>query len=218
MKNEDFLIEGLYKIKKQDIEKCAQVAAKSFLDDNSCKYILDSNLTLKSLYEYYLVIYKAAYNKMYMFAESENINGIIIITPIKNADLSVWDCIKCGAVKLILSKGAGILFRSLAYEKICIKMRNKIVKNNSWYIFQFCVIPEKQGKKLGSKMMKHVLQWMDSNNICCYLETQKLINVDIYKHFGFSLKMIDTLPESKIKQFSMFRNYADFGKLKKISE
>ncbi len=205
MKKEEFFIEGLYKIRRKDIEKCAKTAAKAFLDDESCKYILASRLTYKALYEYYLVIYKAAFNKMYMFAESEDINGLIVITPLKYADLSVWDCIKEGAIKLILSKGTGLLFRSLAYEKNCIKMRNKIAKNKDWYIFQFCVNPEEQGKKLGSKLIKPVLKWMDSNNINCYLETQKSVNVEIYKHYGFSLKMIDTLPESEAKQFSMFR-------------
>ncbi len=207
MKKEEFIINGLYKIKKADLKRCAEVAAKAFIDDESSKFILSANLTYKSLYNYYLVIYKAAYNKMHMFAESENINGFIIIAPIKNADLSLWECIKAGALKLIFSQGLGMVFRSLEYEKNCIKNRDKIATTDNWYIFQFGVSPDKQGEKLGSKTIKPVLSWFDSEKIACYLETQKDINVDIYSHFGFSLKMVSTLPNKEVNQFAMLRNY-----------
>ncbi len=206
MKKEDLLIDGLYKITSKDIKRCAQVAAMAFLEDESCKYILNSGLTLKSLYEYYLVIYKAAFDKMYMFAESENINGLIVFTPLKSADLSVFDCIKQGALKIIFNQGLGILFRSLEYEKNCIKMRKNIEKENPWYIFQFCVIPSMQGKKFGSRTIKPFLKWLDCQNIGCCLETQKAVNVEIYKHFGFYLNTAANLSGSSVKQFSMFRN------------
>lgn len=205
MKKEEFNIDGLYKIKKEDLKRCAEVAAQAFIDDESSKFLLSSNLTYKSLYDYYLAIYKAVYNKMHMFAESKNIDGFIIIAPIKNAELSLWDCIKTGGLKVILSLGLGVVLRSLEYEKNCIRIRNKIASSNTWYVFQFGVLPAKQGRGLGSKIMKPFLKWLDSKKVACYLETQKEINVDIYNHFGFSLKSTDTLPKKTASQFAMLR-------------
>lgn len=60
--------------------------------------------------------------------------------------------------------------------------------------------------KLGSKIIKPVLRWFDEEKIPCYLETQKDVNVCIYNHLGFLLKMIGTLPDKKMSQFAMFRN------------
>lgn len=207
MKRQEINIDGLYKIKEKDLEKCAKVAALAFLDDESSKYLLASNLTYEALYNYYLVIYKAAYKQMYMFAESNSIDGFIILTPAAKAELSIWECVKAGALKILFSEGFEIMLRSLEYERNCAKMRNRIALADSWYIFQLGIIPEKQGRKLGSKIIKAVLSWMDCKNLTCYLETQKYVNVSIYNHFGFSLKAVGTLPDKKRYQFAMFRNY-----------
>lgn len=207
MNKDEIIIDELYRIKKKDLKRCAQVAAKAFLDDASSKFLLSANLTYKSLFNYYFVIYNAAFKKMYMFAESENINGFIIIAPLKNSNLSVWDCIRAGALKIIFSQGLGIVFRSLEYEKNCNKAREGIASADSWYIFQFGVLPDKQGMKIGSKTIKPVLDWFDSKNISCYLETQKAVNVNIYTHLGFLLKLKGTLPDKKMSQFAMFRSF-----------
>lgn len=206
MKRQEPSIKELYKIKKKDIEKCAETAAQAFINDESSKFILASKLSHKALYDFYLVIYNALYNKMHLFSESENIDSFIIIAPIKNAELSLLDFIQAGGLKLIFSNGLDFVLRSLSYEKNCIKIRKKFVSLDDWYIFQFGVTPAKQGIGLGSKIMKPILNWFDSEKIACYLETQKDVNVDIYNHFGFILKSVDTLPNKNIKQFAMLRS------------
>lgn len=206
MKKQEPKIKGLYRIKKEDIKKCAETAAKAFIDDESSKFLLSSKLTHKALYNFYLVVYNALYSKMYMFADSEDVNGFIIISPIKNSELSLWDFIQAGGLKLIFSNGLNFILRSLNYEKNCINIRQKFVSSNDWYIFQFGVSPLKQGIGLGSKIMKPVLEWFDSEDINCYLETQKRVNVDIYNHFGFSLKSTDNMPGNDVKQFALLRS------------
>lgn len=208
MKKQEVNIDGLYQIKKEDLKRCAEVAAKAFIEDESSKFLLDSKLNYQSLYEFYLVIYNAIYNKMYMFSESENIDSFIIIAPVKNSEVSLWDFVQAGGLKLIFSNGLDFVLRSLNYEENCVKIRKKLVTSKDWYIFQFGVTPAKQGIGLGSKIMKPILNWFDLENISCYLETQKDVNVDIYNHFGFVLKSIDTLPNKSIKQFSMLRSQA----------
>lgn len=205
MKKKELNIDGLYKIKKEDLKRCAEVAAHAFIDDESSKFLFSSKLSYEALYDYYLLLYKAAYSKMHMFAESEKINGFAIVAPIKNSELSPWDCIKTGGLKTMLSMGFGVILRSLEYENHCIKIRSKIIQPNTWYIFQFGVSPDKQGQGLGSKIMKPILNWLDSEKIACYLETNKASNVNIYNHLGFSLKDITTLPKKKVNQFAMLR-------------
>lgn len=208
MKSQEPNISGIYRIKKKDLEKCAETAAQSFIDDESSKFILSSKLTYETLYNFYLVIYKSIYNKMYMFSDSENIDGFVIIAPIGSSELSLLDFIQAGGLKLIFLNGLDFVLRSLKYEKNCIKIRKNFVSSKDWYIFQFGVTPSKQGLGLGSKIMKPILYWFDSEKIACYLETQKDVNVDIYNHFGFDLKSVDTLPNKNIKQFAMLRSQA----------
>lgn len=206
MKNQEPIINELYRLRKSDLKKCALVASKAFIDDESSKFLLSSKLTQESLYEYYIVLYNAIYKKMYMFADSKDIHGFIIISSIKNSEISIWEFIKAGGLKIIFSFGLGIVSRSLAYENNCINIRKPFISPNDWHIFQFGVIPEKQSQGLGSKIIKPVLSWLDSKKTACYIETQKTINVDIYSHFGFKLMSVDTLPKKQTKQYAMLRN------------
>lgn len=206
MKKEEINIRGLYKIEKKDLKNCAETAAQAFINDESSKFLLSNKLSFENLYDFYLVLYRALFKKMYLFAESKDINGFIIITPVKNSILSVWDFIKAGGLKIIFNQGLGILFRALAYENNCINIRKKFIPSNAWYIFQFAVLPAKQGTGIGSKTIKPVLKWLKTNETSCYLETLNKTNIDIYKHLGFELKSVDTLPKSEKKQFAMLLN------------
>lgn len=211
MERQEPNISELYRLKKSDLEKCAQVASKAFINDETSKFLLSSKLTQEALYEFYFVLYNAVYEKMYMFADSEDINGFIIFSSMENSEISLLEFIKAGGLKIIFSLGIDLIFRSLEYEKNCINIRKYFVQKNNWHIFQFGVNPEKQGIGLGSKIIKPVLNWFNSKNITCFLETHKDVNVDIYSHFGFVLKSIDTLPRKKEKQYSMFRSSMNFS-------
>lgn len=205
MQKEELNIEGLYQIKKEDLKRCAEVGAQAFINDESSKYLLASKLSYESLYNFYSVIFKALYNKMYLFAESENIDGFIIVAPMGNSVLGILDFIKAGGLKIIFSQGIEIMLRAIKYEGNCIKIRSKIIPPNTWHLFQFGVLPAKQGMGLGSKTIKPFLKFLDSKKAPCYLETQNATNVEIYKHFGFVLKSTDTLPNNGKKQFAMLR-------------
>ena len=206
MENKELSIEGVYRIKESDIKRCADVAAKAFIDDESSKFLLSSNLTYKTLYGFYSVLFKAIHKKMYMFADSEDINGFVTFSAIKNSEISLFEFLRVGGLKVIFSQGLGLVFNSLAYENNCVNIRKKFISNDGWYIFQFGVHPEKQGMGVGSSVMKPVLRWFDAHNISCYLETQKNVNVEIYKHLGFSLKSVNTLPKKEVKQYAMLRD------------
>lgn len=206
MKKQEPVIKELYRLKKSDLKKCAQVASRAFIDDETSKFLLSLKLTQESLYEYYLVVYKAIYKKMCIFSDSEDINGFIIVSPIENSEISLWDFIKAGGLKVIASLGLDLVTRSLAYENNCIRIRRQFIAQDDWYIFQFGVDPQKQGQGMGSKIIKPFLNWLDSRNISCYLETQKDVNVEIYCHLGFNLKSVDTLPKKQEKQYAMLRN------------
>lgn len=205
MKKTRLDIEGLYQLKKEDLSKCAVVAAKAFETDPACNFLFESKLKYDALYEYFLVVFKALYNKMYIFADSKDVNGFIIITQIKNSNLSLLDFLKAGGIKIILKQGLGIVLNSLNYESNCIEIRDRIINRNDWHIFQFGVSPEKQGSGIGSKIIKPVLNWIEQQKVGCYLETHKKINVEIYKHLGFNIKSIDTLPNTKTEQYAMLK-------------
>jgi len=205
MKKELFNLQGLYKVQRKDIKKCADVAAKAFLDDPSSTYLLEKDLSHPKLYEYYLKAFNALYTDASIFAPDEAIEGFIILMPPGKTSVSARRFIESGGLALPFSVSFGILSRSLEYESNNLRIRRNVCSDETWYIFQFGVAPEKQGQGLGSKLMKPFLNWLDEQQLPCYLETHKQKNVDLYAHYGFILKATDTLPNKKHTQYGMLR-------------
>ena len=205
MKKETLELKGLYTVQERDLKKCSAVAARAFLDDPSSKYLLKRNLSCAKLYKYYLNAFKALYSDAYFYAPTEAIEGFIILMPPAKTSVSAIRFIEAGGLTLPFSVGLGILSRSIEYEKNNDKIRKSVCPDETWYIFQFGVAPEKQGLGLGSVLMRPFLQWLDERHLPCYLETHKEKNVDLYAHYGFLLKATASLPDEKHKQYAMLR-------------
>ncbi len=60
-------------------------------------------------------------------------------------------------------------------------------KKPHWHIDPLCVIPELQGKGIGSQMMKFYCDIIDTKGIEAYHETDRPENVPFYGKFGFTV-------------------------------
>ena len=75
------------------------------------------------------------------------------------------------------------------------------------------VLPVKQGKGIGKKLLNHALEIIDRQNLTCYLETQNIDNVAIYKKFGFEIISNKKLPKGDLQNWGMVRKQVK-GQLK----
>jgi GNAT superfamily N-acetyltransferase len=65
-------------------------------------------------------------------------------------------------------------------------------KESHWYLFTLGTAPERQGKGVGSALLRSVLSHVDREGQPAYLESSKERNVPLYARFGF--EVIDVLP------------------------
>jgi GNAT superfamily N-acetyltransferase len=61
-----------------------------------------------------------------------------------------------------------------------------------WYLFTFGTAPERQGKGVGSALLRSMLSHVDLEGQPAYLESSKERNVPLYARFGF--EVIAVLP------------------------
>ena len=99
----------------------------------------------------------------------------------------------------------GVLGRLEKYETHSLNIRKAAGAMDAWYVMMLAVDPEQQGKGFGAKMLRAFLAEMDAQGTSCYLETHKLVNTEIYRHFGFEIVHIDTVPDGTDKQYAMLR-------------
>jgi ribosomal protein S18 acetylase RimI-like enzyme len=73
------------------------------------------------------------------------------------------------------------------------------------YLFFIGVDPRFQGKGLGGKLLRPLLDRMDKRGMSCYLNTQNEKNIRLYEHFGFSVVEQVMLPGTEILHTGMVR-------------
>ena len=73
------------------------------------------------------------------------------------------------------------------FQSFAMNLRKKYTNNEDWYIYNLCVHPNQQGKKISSKLIKPILNYFKMKKQICYLETNSDSNVPIYEHFGFKI-------------------------------
>ena len=95
--------------------------------------------------------------------------------------------------------------RMTSFEKFAMEIKNKYAEPGCWYLYVFVTMPNYRGKRLGTKVMKPMLQYLDEHQQDCYLETLLPINVDIYKRFGFELKEEVKVPNTDLTLYAMLR-------------
>jgi ribosomal protein S18 acetylase RimI-like enzyme len=76
-----------------------------------------------------------------------------------------------------------------------------------WHIDPLCVLPERQGQGIGSKLLQYFCDRVDKENQLGYLETDQEANVRLYNRFGFEVR--EEGPIFGVQNYYMWREAKD---------
>lgn len=197
---------GLYRPMLNDVERCAQVAANAFVGDPSMKYQLGGRApTVRQLKHYFSAVLRAGFPYYSIYATSKALEGFIVLLRPGVLGTPPMRFLCGGGWKLPFVTCADVLTRLSRYEAHCQSIRRGVDALDAWYILMLAVDVPEQGKGHASKLMKAVLQALDAHAERCYLETHKVSNVAIYRHYGFQTVHVDTVPDGTDAQYAMLR-------------
>ena len=197
---------GLYIVQKKDIDRLAEVAADAYRD-----YPLHNWLT-KGKYDAFAsklimqISLKTMTEDAVIYADSEEINGFAAWLPFGFSGNKALPFLFSGGLRLILHSGFGIISRLLTYEKYAMNLKKEYTDNYDWYLYNLSIKKDAQGKGIASKLMRPMLQFCDDERMVAYLETNKDVNVGLYKHYGFELMREELIPKTPVTHYSMVRH------------
>ena len=196
------LISDLYKIKKKDIKKAANVLANAFYDDpiyNKMDMDEDKRCVISEL----MIRYSFRYGNV--VSTSENLEGVMAITP-HDKPMTFLRIIRSGAF-LISMKLASLRKMMGAVEKAMEEEKKNLNIDPYIYLFTIGVSQEFQGKGFGGKLLRAVIEKADTERKPMYLETQNEKNVSLYEKYGFYVvKKIDLPDPLNLPMFLMVRD------------
>lgn len=132
-------------------------------------------------------------------------DGVLMMLPPEQIDLSIFKMIKAGLVPMLFKMGLPSLSRMMRFMDFAEKEHKAAASSDHYYIMTVGVLPERQGKGVGKKLMTRALEIVDANTVGCYLETQNPDNVPIYQRLGFEIVSDKEIPKGGLHNWGMLR-------------
>ena len=100
----------------------------------------------------------------------------------------------------MLTRNRGLVIRKLTAMRIWSKHHPK---EPHWHLGPIAVVPEMQGRGIGSQLLEHFCRHVDQAGQTAYLETDRPENVPLYERFGFSVT--EEAPVLGVRNWFMWR-------------
>lgn len=196
---------GLYLVPKNEINKLANVAMDAYEDYPLHNWFSNGKYDPKASKLIMQISLKTMTDIGVIYADSPDINGFAVWLPPTFQGSKTLPFLINGGISLILHSGFGIINKLLTYENYAMNLKKKFTGHFDWYLYNLSVSKKAQGKGIGSKLLRPMLEFSDLEQLTAYLETNKESNVGLYEHFGFNLMEEDFIPNSNVKHYAMTR-------------
>ena len=184
------LISDLYKLKKKDIKKAADVLVDAYSEDPMLKKIF-TDVDKRRIQFEVMLRYCMKYGNL--FSPSDNFEGVMAIAP-HDKDMTVWRTFRSGGFFLGM-KIASVAKLMAPTTKLMEEAKKNLNLDSYIYLFIIGVSQELQGKGFGGKLLRAIVEKADIERKPMYLETQNEENVSLYEKYGFYVVKKINLPD-----------------------
>jgi ribosomal protein S18 acetylase RimI-like enzyme len=169
-----------------DVEPAAQVLSQAFANDPLCVYILPSQKTrVKILYKFFLVYGELNIGNNRGYGIGDPLQGVAYWKSPTQENLSISLKSLGKVIPLFFTLYFAGYMRGKPITAQIDAMHKKYADEPHYYLDNLGVMPNAQGQKLSSKLLRPILQIADEQKVITYTDTVTRSNVAIYEHFGF---------------------------------
>lgn len=196
---------GLYIVSVDDIDRLSEVAMDAYENYPLHNWFCGGtyNATVSKIVMQ--ISLKTMIINGVIYADSPELNGFAICMPPCFSGSKTLPFLLNGGIKLILNSGLGIIKKLLVYENYAMSLKKKYTNHNDWYLYNLSVSKKSQKKGIASKLLRPILDYFNSKQYICYLETNKDSNVPIYEHLGFNLVEQGVIPGTTVNHYAMIK-------------
>ena len=197
---------GLYIVQKKDLDRLAEIAADAYQDYPLHNWFTKGKYDKKASKLLMQISLKTMTEDAIIYADSEEMNGFAAWLPFGFTGNKALPFLFNGGLRLFFHAGFGLIGRLMKFETYAMNLKKEFTDNYDWYLFNLSIKKDAQGKGIASKLMRPMLQFCDDEKMVAYLETNKDVNVGLYKHYGFELMREELVPETPVMHYAMVRN------------
>ena len=140
-----------------------------------------------------------------VYATSEKLEGVAGWLPPGKAPFGSWQVMRSVPLPVIFRFGRQGAGRMQAYGRFVDDLHRKLLTYPHWYLQIIGVDPLYQGQGFTSRLVRPMLERIDSERMPCALDTNIDKNVAIYRRFGFEVISENKVPGTEVTSFFMLR-------------
>lgn len=180
-------LEGLYRLKKEDIPRASQVLADAFAQDPLFVKLFGTHRNSSRLFEKVsLMMVRYCFSMGGAYASSDRLEGVMLISWSPYTQMTIVRIIQSGSIFPLLGMGLGPLWKVVIGLSPLDDLRARHMGGDPYvYLQMIGVAQEHQSKGHGGKMLRALLSGADQAQLPVYLETETEKNVSIYERFEF---------------------------------
>ncbi|MGB2249039.1 MAG: GNAT family N-acetyltransferase [Alcanivorax sediminis] len=189
-----------------ETEHLAGMLSRAFYQDPLFVYFFpnDAKRERQSLHTFRFMLRHAHLNGK-VVCSSNNRDGAALWLPSDAMQHSWLDLMRLGLLPAFFAQGPMAVQRQLDAVEDMQAMHNTIISEPHYYLTVFGVEPDKQGKGVGSSILRPTLEQFDHEGMPAYLDTHNPENVSLYLRFGFEIAHHGYLPGGAVMHWGMLR-------------
>ena len=195
----------MLKLEKEHIKAASLLLSRAFKDELKDIIPDPEERRLKEPYanEFFL---RRDYSHSMAFITSPALEGIaVLMRSDRRKQRPFWRILTSGAIWQAIRIGIKPLRKMQTYDQYIERKHSELVPCKHWYLAVLAVDPEYQGRGYASKLLNGMFAYIDKEGLPCYLETEGVKNVAMYKHFGFEVIDEFVVPNTNDKLVAMLR-------------
>ncbi len=195
---------GLYKLSKKDLTNAGEICGRAYFPSEIFAWLMSSPEDRKKyIGKIYATRMKINLKDGAVFATSHNLEcvGSIISS---EAPFSLRK--KYYYVKMGLQMGKEIFNKFMKFAGAISEIEESSISGDFMHLTAVATDPEFHKQGYLRKFLTPVLEYLDQQQLRCYIEVQGEPNASIYKKFGFRVISEDTIMGGQIKFWPMVRD------------
>ena len=194
------------RLEKADIKAASHMYSRAFYNDPFSIYAFPDT-KVRDLKLPYMNELSLCYGLRYglAYTPSEKVEGGAIWMPPGKTGMSLFGFLLSGCLSPIIKMGLKTELKMMPLDKFMEEQHKKLVPYPHWYLALLAVDPQYQKQGYASKLLRPMLDKIDSDNMPCFLETDSEKNYLMYQHFGFEIIDEYVMPKAGIRLWAMLR-------------
>lgn len=198
-------LDGIDQLTTKDTDWAAKILEQAFYTDPMLNFIYGDSINKPGkLNWFFRVTFRLAalYGECFSTAEKD---GVLMMLPPDQIKITIGKMYQSGMLAIPFKMSWASFSRSMALMDFVEKEHKAAAPVDHYYIMTVGVLPERQGRGIGRKLMTKALEIVDADNMPCYLETQNKNNIPIYQRFGFEVGSDKEIPTGGLHNWGMLR-------------